>query len=150
MYHYPINIHAKNSHYWSSCLDIPEAHSAGDTLDELLGNAVEGIELALSIYVDQGRRIPAPSPVRQGQYEIRLPALTSAKIALWNALCQRGQCVADLARTLGVSHTAAGRLVDFSHQSKIERVEEALKALGRRLEVRDVPDYDVTASVAFA
>jgi len=150
MYHYPISIHAENNHYWSSCLDIPEAHSAGDTLDELLGNAVEGIELALSIYVDQGRRIPEASPVRQGQYEIRLPALTSAKIALWNALCQRGQCVADLARAMGISHTTASRLVNFSHHSKIERVEEALKVLGRRLEVRDVPDYDLTASMAFA
>jgi len=39
----------------------------GDTLDELLANAVGDTELALSIYVDQGRRIPAPSRVRQGQ-----------------------------------------------------------------------------------
>jgi len=33
---------------------------------------------------------------------------------------------------------------------KIERVEEALKALSRRLEIKDVPDYDLTASTAFA
>jgi len=150
MYHYPINVHVENAHYWSSCLDIPEAHSAGDTLNELLENAAEGIELALSIYVEQGRRIPAPSPVRQGQYEIRLPALTSAKIALWNTLCQQSACVADLARALGISHTAASRLVDFSHHSKIERVEDALKAFGRRLEVRDVPDYGLTTALAFA
>jgi len=150
MYHYPINVHFEKDHYWSSCLDLPEAHSAGNTLEELLANAVEGISLALSIYVDQGRIIPRASAIRTGQHLVHLPALTLAKIALWNAMCQQRACVADLARWLGVSHTAASRLVDFSHHSKIERVEQALKKLGRRLEVSAVADDGFITCAAFA
>gem|GEM_PF-463212 len=148
MFHYPVNVHFENGHYWSSCLDIPEAHSAGDTLDELLANAPEGIALALSIYVEQGRAIPLASPLKEGQRLIYLPALVCAKIALWNALCKKGWHVADLARLLEVSHPVARRLVDFAHHSKIGLVEKALHQLGRRLEVVDTVDDGLTAAMA--
>lgn len=130
MYEYPIVAHEEAGSFWSSCPDIPEAHSAGDTLEELLANAVEGITLALSIYVDQGRAIPLASPVAEGQHAIALPATVTAKIALWNAMVEKSIKVAGLARELGLSHPVASRLVDFEHNSKIEQVESALKALG--------------------
>lgn len=130
MYEYPITVHQENDHYWSSCHDIPEAHSAGDTREELLRNAVEGIELALSIYVDQRRQIPLPSVCTEEQEPIALPITTCAKIALWNAMCERGMNKADLAALLSLSHTAASRLVDFEHKSKIEQIEAALQAVG--------------------
>lgn len=130
MYEYPITVHQENDHFWSSCQDIPEAHSAGDTREELLRNAVDGIELALSIYVDQRRQIPLPSVCTEEQDPIALPITTCAKIALWNAMYERGMSKADLAATLSLSHTAASRLVDFEHKSKIEQIEAALQALG--------------------
>lgn len=139
MFEYPITVHHENDHYWSSCRDIPEAHSAGDTLAELLSNAVEGITLALSIYVDQGRDIPLASLPGEGQQPVYLPAQTVAKIVLWNGLRERGLRVADLARQLGVSHPVASRLVDFEHNSKIEQVESALRALGLRLVIGAQP-----------
>ncbi len=130
MYEYPINVHQENDHFWSSCPDIPEAHSAGDTREELLHNAVDGIELALSIYVDQRRVIPMPSECAEGQEPIRLPVTACAKIVLWNTLCDRGMSKADLAAAIGLSHTVASRLVDFEHKSKIEQLEGALATLG--------------------
>ncbi|KRV74507.1 type II toxin-antitoxin system HicB family antitoxin [Pseudomonas citronellolis] len=139
MVNYPINVHEENGHFWSSCKDLPEAHSAGDTLEELLANAVEGIQLALSIYVDQGRAIPAASAPKDGwQHVVYQPVQVVAKAVLWNAMVEQGLRVADLARLLGVSHPTASRLVDFEHNSKIEQVEAALKALGKRLEVISV------------
>lgn len=136
MVNYPITIHKENDHYWSSCKDLPEAHSAGDTIEELLANAQEGIQLALSIYVDQGREIPgATAPENDQQVVIYQPVQVIAKALLWNAMLGQGVRVADLARKLGVSHPTASRLVDFEHNSKIEQVENALKALGRRLVV---------------
>lgn len=129
MVNYPISVHRENDHYWSSCPDLPEAHSAGDTLEELLANAVEGIQLALSIYVDQGREIPAASEPSPGQYVVHQPIQITAKAVLWNALLRQGLRVADLARLLEVSHPVASRLVDFKHTSKIEQLERALKYL---------------------
>ncbi|MFU6376405.1 type II toxin-antitoxin system HicB family antitoxin [Metapseudomonas otitidis] len=135
MVNYPISVHRENDHYWSSCPDLPEAHSAGDTLEELLANAVEGIQLAMSIYVDQGREIPAASKPEPGQHVIYQPIQFAAKAALWNAMREQGLRVADLARLLEVSHPVAARLVDFEHTSKIEQLEKALGVLGKRLTV---------------
>lgn len=130
MYEYPIEAYEEAGSWWSKCPDIPEAHSVGDTLEELLVNAVEGLTLALSIYVDQGRAIPLASPVGEKQHAIVLPATVTAKIALWNAMVEKNIRVAGLARELALSHPVASRLVDFEHNSKIEQVESALKALG--------------------
>lgn len=139
MYEYPIIAHEEAGSFWSSCPDIPEAHSAGDTIDELLANAVEGLTLAFTIYVDQGREIPLASPVAEHQYAVPLSALTAQKIALWNGLVAKNMKVADLARALNLSHTVASRLVDFEHKSKTEMVETALKAIGVKVLVEPLP-----------
>ena len=135
MFDYAINVNEEAGSFWSSCDDIPEAHSAGDTLEELLRHAAEGLEVALSIYVDQLRPIPLASPAKEGQRVIRLSALVNAKIVLWNAMREKGMRKADLCRTLGAAQTKVDRLLDFEHSSKIEQVEIALAALGKRLVV---------------
>lgn len=139
MYDYAVNVVQDVGSFWSSCDDIPEAHSAGDTLEELLANAAEGLEVALSIYVDQLRHIPKASPAKDGQHVIQLSALVVAKIELWNAMRDKGMRKADLCRLLGAAQTKVDRLVDFEHSSKIEQVESALAALGKRLVVSAVP-----------
>jgi len=133
MYDYKIVAHEEKDHFWSSCPDIPEAHSVGDSLEKLLANAVDGLTLALSIYVDQKRAIPPANEA--GDHIVRLSGVTVAKIALWNELVHAGKTRADLASMLGVSPTAAGRLVDFGHTSKLESLEQALAMFGVRLQV---------------
>ena len=139
MYDYAISVNEEAGSFWSSCDDIPEAHSAGDTLEELLIHAAEGLEVALSIYVDQLRHIPKASPPKEGQHVIRLSALVVAKVELWNAMRDKGMRKADLCRLLGAAQTKVDRLVDFEHSSKIEQVESALAALGKRLVVSVEP-----------
>lgn len=135
MHSYAVTVWEEAGSFWSSCDDIPEAHSAGDTLEELLRNAAEGLQLALSIYVDQLRHIPEASPAKDGQYVIHQPALVEAKVALWNAMRDKGMRKADLCRLLNAAQTKVDRLLDFEHSSKIEQVESALAALGKRLAV---------------
>lgn len=131
MYDYKIVAHEENDHFWSSCPDIPEAHSVGDSLEELLANAIDGLTLALSIHVDQKRAIPPATEA--GDHIVRLSGVTVAKIALWNELIATGKTRSNLAAMLGISATAAGRLVDFKHTSKLESLEEALAKFGVRL-----------------
>lgn len=135
MFDYPVTVHCEADSVWISCNDVPELASAGDNEAEALLDAVDGLESALSLYVDQRRPIPLPSPAKPGQPVVRLPALTAAKVALWNAMCAQGVGKAEMARRLGVNRPQVDRLVDLLHRSKIEQVEHALAVLGWRLAV---------------
>lgn len=127
------------------CRDLPELNSFGDDREHACQEAQDAIETTLSIYVDQRRAIPAASPPEQGEHVLNLPAVTVAKIMLWNEMMRRGMRKAELCRLLGVAQTTGDRLVDFLHTSKMEQVEAALRALGVRLSVT-VPPVFLTAS----
>lgn len=117
------------------CRDLPELNSYGDDKEHAIREAVDAIETTLSIYVDQRRAIPKASAPEPGEQVIYLPAVTVAKIVLWNEMMARDMRKADLCRLLGLAQTQGDRLVDFLHTSKMEAIEKALAALGKRLEV---------------
>lgn len=136
MFDYPVTIHEdENPGVAVTCDDLPELNSAGDNVADALRESVDGIESALSIYVDQRRVIPEASNPKPGQHVVRLPAVTVAKIILWNEMMARDMRKADLCRLLGIAQTQGDRLVDFLHTSKMEAIENALAALGKRLSV---------------
>lgn len=115
------------------CRDLPQLNSYGDDVAHALREAVDAIETTLSIYVDERRAIPEATPPLDGEYVIRLPAVTVAKIVLWNTMMERDMRKADLRKLLGVHQVQGDRLVDFLHTSKMEQIEAALAALGKRL-----------------
>ena len=115
------------------CRDLPELNSYGDDKEHAISEAVDAIETTLSIYVDQRRAIPKASEPEPGEQVIYLPAVTVAKIILWNEMMARDMRKADLCRLLGLAQTQGDRLVDFLHTSKMEAIEKALAALGKRL-----------------
>ena len=134
MFEYALEVHEEPDSVWLSCAEIPEMHAVGDTLEQALDTAIDAIETALSIYVDDRRLIPTGQAREQASdVVLRLPALTAAKVALWNTLLESGLSKAELARRLGVQRPQVDRLVDFLHHSKIENVERALQQLGRRI-----------------
>lgn len=117
------------------CRDLPELNSFGEDEQHAANEAVDAIETTLSIYVDQRRPIPQASAPQKGERIIHLPAVTVAKIVLWNTMIERDMRKADLCRLLGVHQTQGDRLVDFLHTSKMEQIETALAAMGKRLAV---------------
>ena len=115
------------------CRDLPLLNSYGDDREHAISEAVDAIETTLSIFVDQRLAIPAASAPEAGEEVIHLPAVTVAKIVLWNEMMARDMRKADLCRLLGLAQTQGDRLVDFLHTSKMEAIEKALAALGKRL-----------------
>ncbi|GEM_PF-636692 len=122
------------------CRDLPELNSYGDNEEHALSEALDAIETTLSLYVDQRRAIPAATAAEPDEHVVRLPAVTVAKIHLWNTMVERGMRKADLVRLLNVKPMQVDRLVDFLHSSKMEQVEAALAALQRPLRVRTYAD----------
>lgn len=66
---------------------------------------------------------------------IELPALVALKTELYLAFKASGIRKAALARRLGIPRTNVDRLFDCNHHSRLDQLEAALRALGKRLSV---------------
>lgn len=133
---YPVTlIKDTNGTFLVEVPDLPEANSVGDDEDEALLNAIDAIETALEIYLDERRPVPLPSKVRKGQQAVTLPALESAKVLLWNEMMAQNIKKAELARRLNVHMPQVDRLFNLKHSSKFEFVEQAARVLGKNLEI---------------
>ena len=130
---YPIKLSADpEGGYIAQAVDIPEALTFGDDKKSALHEARDAIHVALTTYIEDGQDIPRPSPPR-GRPAITLPALASAKLALHQAMQDNGHSNVALARKLGVTENAVRRMLDLDHASKIEKLEQALSVLGKKL-----------------
>ncbi|MCP1312996.1 MULTISPECIES: type II toxin-antitoxin system HicB family antitoxin [unclassified Halomonas] len=135
---YPIKIEPDTVGYMATCRDLPEFVAADEDQDSTLVNAVELLETTLGIYIDERRRVPAPSEAQEGEHLVAVPLSTAIKVLLSDALIDAGWRKADLARALGVAPVQIDRLLDVNHKSKLAQLEAALGALGRRLEVEAI------------
>lgn len=112
--------------------DVPEAITQGDNEAEARAMAEDALVTALSFYVDNGERLPRPSAAR-GRSVAYVPPLVAAKLALQDAMLAAGVSNVALARQLGSDEKTVRRLRDPLHQSRINQVDAALRALGKRL-----------------
>lgn len=132
---YPVKLTDVDGVVMVTCSALPEFSSVGNSPDEALHEAVDGIESTLQTYMQDRRDIPAPGVCKRGQHPVCLPPLAVAKLGLYQAMQTRHMRKADLARLLGVHLPQVDRLLDLRHRSKLEQVETALNAVGYRLEV---------------
>ena len=74
--------------------------------------------------------LPTPSPPRSADLMVPLPLRMAAKLALHRLCRARGLGPSALARSLNCDLKDAHRLLDTKHQTKIDRLAEALAHLG--------------------
>jgi antitoxin HicB len=115
--------------------DIPEAITESETLEEAMAEAKDCLLAALGGYVADNRRLPQASKPKRGQRLIQLRPLHAAKLALYQAMKGQKLTRVAFADKLGVSEGAVRRLLDLDHASRLDHVERALEALGKRLVV---------------
>ena len=65
----------------------------------------------------------------------RLPTLTAVKVILYQGMKDQGIGKAELARRLGWHLPQVDRVLDVNHRSRLDRMDAALGAIGRHLEV---------------
>ena len=114
--------------------DIGYGATQGDTLEEALRQADDMLEEAILGMIAHGEEVPVPSPP-QGRPVVRLPALTAAKLEVYRAMRQAGLDAAQLAHRLGWPQKKIAHIFDGYHVVRLEQLEAALAALGRRLVV---------------
>ncbi|HZU90023.1 MAG TPA: type II toxin-antitoxin system HicB family antitoxin [Stellaceae bacterium] len=131
---YPVDLEQEEDGGYVVILpDIPGA-TQGDTFDEALAQAEDMLEEAVLGMMAHNEEVPFPSPAR-GRPTVSLPALTAAKLEAYRAMRAAGLNKSQLAARLGWQPSQVTRLFDGRHLSRLDQIEAALAALGRRLVV---------------
>lgn len=114
------------------CPSLPMVATFGDTRDAALLHARDAIETALASIIADSEDVP---PADTEGTLVRLPMLTTLKVALYQTLREAGITRAELARRLGWKRESVDRLFRLDHASRLEQIEAAMAAVGKTFEV---------------
>lgn len=134
---YPVRLRvAEEGGYIVTFPDIPEAITQAEDIDEAMQRAADALESALEFYFDDQRQVPLPSKPKRGHRIVELPPSVSAKVFLLNEMLRQKVRPAELARRLGTTPQEVNRLTNIRHTTRIDNIDKALRALGKRLVVK--------------
>jgi antitoxin HicB len=133
---YPVKLVRDGRGFLVRFPDVPEAITHGESPEAALEQAVDALETALSFYVERRAPLPLPGKPRRGQHVVRPSALERAKLAIYQTMLTQGVRRGELARRLGWHGPQVDRLFNLRHQSRLDQLEAAARALGKTLEVR--------------
>jgi antitoxin HicB len=137
---YGITLEQDTNRSWlATCAELPEMASVGDDEQEALLNAIDAIETAIQGRISDRQAVPFPERVKRGRHPVTMPAQVTAKVLLHNEMLRQNIRKAELARRLGVHMPQVDRLLNPRHASRLEMIEAALQAVGRKLELRISP-----------
>lgn len=115
--------------------DIPEAITQGESIEDALQRAQDALETALEFYFDAWREVPMPSAAKRGERLVALPVSESFKVLLLSEMVKQNVRPAELARRMGTSKQEVNRITTLRHATKVDRIADALAALGKRLTI---------------
>src|SRR3569833_872656 len=133
---YPVHLRKDGKFITVNFPDIPEAHTFGEDRNHALEMAKEALEIAMEFYFDNQRPIPQPSRARKGQAVVNLAPSVAAKVLLLNEMLRQKVRPVELARRIGTTKQEVNRLTNLRHATKIDRIDAALQALGKRLIIK--------------
>ena len=120
--------------------DLEGAVTQGDNELDAREMARDAVITMLAHWIRQGAPIPLSSHPRGRHCRmIELPAMVAAKTQLYLAFRASGLTKTALAQKLRIPKTTVDRLFDFRNHSRLDQLEAAFTALGKRIsvEVRD-------------
>lgn len=134
---YPVRLKAaEEGGYVVTFPDIPEAITQGEDRDDAMHHAADALETALDFYFEDRRRVPLPSKPKRGQAVVELLPSVAAKVLLLNEMLRQKVRPSELARRMDTTPQEVNRITNIRHTTRIDRVDTALRALGKRLLIR--------------
>lgn len=137
MWNYPVKLTTEGDFVLVDFPDFPEAHTYGDDRDEALTRAVDALATIIDACMRDRRPIPRPSTRKRGP-TVALHPLMVAKVELHNAMIEQKVNKAELGRRLHWHLPQVDRVLDVRHASRIDQIEHALAAVGKRVELNVV------------
>ncbi|AMH18674.1 type II toxin-antitoxin system HicB family antitoxin [Hafnia paralvei] len=131
---YPVNLEPDSGGFFVSFPDIPEALTQGDGREDALSMALDALVTAFEFYFEDNRKVPLPSEVT-GEF-VDVPLSVASKVLMLNAFIDSSLTQTELANRMGVKKQEITRLFDLKHATKIDAIQKAMQALGKRLELQ--------------
>lgn len=136
MLRYPVKLAREdNGTLLVTAPDFPEVSTFGNDENDALAKGADAIATAMQGRISDRQEIPLPSAPKRGQKLAALSALTWAKLELYRAMLDTNTNKATLARRLQVHPPQIDRLLDLDHDSRLDQIENAARAMGRELHI---------------
>ena len=126
--------------------DVPGAVTYGDTREEALARAVDALLTVFDAYMKDKRDIPAPTTSKGPGVEV--PVLDASKITLYQTMREKRINKSELARRLDWHMPQVDRVLKMRHDSRLEHVDAAFRAVGKRLTFAVTDDESLVPAVA--
>lgn len=109
----------------------------GDSEDDARAMAHQLLLTLIQDHMKRGEPLPRPGKSRgRNRRLIRLSALHTLKVELYQAFLASGLRKSELARRLDIPKTIVDRLFDLSRNTRLDQLEAAFAALGRNLDIQ--------------
>jgi antitoxin HicB len=120
--------------WFASFPAFPEITSTAETKELCLSSAIGAIEEAMAGRIVDGEDIELPAKqMRSGKLYVEVPLLTALKVSLYNVTREKQITRAQLCNRLGWHREQVDRLFRLDHNSRIDQIEAAFKAVGKPL-----------------
>jgi antitoxin HicB len=116
-----------------TCRDLPELITQGDDLNDALSAAADAMDEVFAAYILGKKEFPTPTDRRADEYSMAPPPETVAKAALYVTMRESGITNVQMAKRLGVDEKEVRRMLDPHYGTKLPRIAQAIKLLGKRL-----------------
>ena len=113
--------------------DFPSAHTDGADASQAMEEAIDCLGSGIAFAMAGKAHVPKPSRLKRGQKLVPVPLWIVAKLALYWAIRELGMSQSELARRLKVRETVVRRMLDPNHDTRPEKIQAALEALGKRV-----------------
>ena len=124
---------AEEGGYVVTCRNLPQLVTQGEDEQDALAQASDAMDEVFAAYMINGLDFPKPGRTKRQEHLVSPPAETMAKAALYVAMREAGINKVQLAKKLGVDEKEVRRLLDPHYGSKLPRIAEAIRLLGKRL-----------------
>ncbi|MBF0503445.1 MAG: type II toxin-antitoxin system HicB family antitoxin [Candidatus Riflebacteria bacterium] len=113
--------------------DIPSAITCGKNEEHAIEMALDCLLTVFTAYMHDGDALPQPSRIKRGQKGIEIPPMVAIKMAIYQAMKERGITQNELGTMLSCDARQIRRLLDLDHNSRFDQIETALHVLGLKL-----------------
>jgi antitoxin HicB len=129
---YPYTIEKdKEGFFFVQFIDLEEAFTQGETIEEAVYNADEVLSAMLAYRMDKNQDIPEPSACPENGHMGTPNPEVQAALLLRKA--RGSKPLSELATAMRTSRPAAQRLEDPHHWPNLKQLDKAARALGKKL-----------------